>query len=153
MLEDIYNFLRLDDRIVTGGMPTTTQLADASRAGVQMVINLAMPDSERALPGEAAVVRSLRMKYLNIPVRWDQPTRRDLDAFMDAMDANQDLKLLVHCQANYRATAFVALYRVLRLGWRSEDALQSVKRIWDPADFPTWDRFVTDNLPRAGDEQ
>ncbi len=147
MIEDIYHFLRLNDRLFTSGMPTAEQLGDASMQGVQVVINLAMPDSERALRDEESVVESLGMQYISIPVKWDQPTRRDLDAFMNAMDAHKADKLLVHCQANYRVTGFMTLYRVLRLGWEPAEAFKDLRRIWNPEEYPVWKKFLEDNLP------
>ncbi len=146
-LQDIYHFLALEDRLLTGGMPTADQLGEVANAGVQTVINLAIPDAPRALPNEASIVRSLGMQYIGIPVSWDQPTRRDLDTFMDAMDLHRTEKLFVHCQANYRVTGFLLLYRVLRLGWDREQALRDLRPVWNPADYPVWDKFIEDNLP------
>ena len=148
-LQDIRHFLALDERLLTGGMPTAGQLAEVRQAGVQVVINLATPASEGALPDEASLVASLGMQYIGIPVPWDQPTRRDLDLFMDAMDAHSRDKLFVHCQANYRATAFVSLYRLLRLGWERGRAFEDLQRIWDPQEYPVWQRFIEENLPDA----
>ncbi len=147
MVEDIYHFLRLSDRLLTSGMPTAAQLADASRQGVQVVINLAMPDSEKALPDEKSIVESLGMQYVGIPVEWDHPTRADLEQFMQAMDVHAADTLLVHCQANYRVTGFVTLYRVLRLGWGRDEAFKDLRRIWDPDQYPVWKQFLDDNLP------
>jgi protein tyrosine phosphatase (PTP) superfamily phosphohydrolase (DUF442 family) len=149
MLEDIYHYLPLTDKLLTGGMPTADQLANAAKSSVQVVINLAMPDSERALPNEAALVESLGMHYIGIPVQWDHPTRRNLDEFMAAMDANKNARVLVHCQANYRVTGFVALYRVLRLGWQPNAAFQDLRRIWNPDDYPVWKRFLNENLSES----
>ncbi len=149
-LEDMYHFRPLTERLLTGGMPTAGQLADAAEDGVQVVINLAIPDSDRALPGEQSIVESLGMQYVGIPVQWDAPTGRDLDQFMDAMDAHAEHKLLVHCQANFRVSGFVMLYRVLRLGWRPEDAFKDLLPIWDPEDYPVWKKFIDDNLPSGG---
>ncbi len=149
MLQDIYHFLRLNDRLFTGGMPTAAQLEDASKAGVQVVVNLAMPDSERALRDEASIVKSLGMQYVSIPVLWEHPTRRDLDNFMDVMDAHSSDALLVHCQANYRVSGFICLYRVLRLGWKPEEAFQDVRRIWNPAEYPVWQKFIEESLASA----
>jgi len=145
-LQDIYHFLPLSDSLFTGGMPTAGQLADAFASGVQVVINLAMPDSDRALPNESSIVESLGMTYVGIPVQWDHPTRQNLEDFMDAMDAHKADKLLVHCQANYRVTGFMALYRVLRLGWNPDEAFKDLRRIWNPDDYPVWKRFLDDNL-------
>ena len=149
MLEEIYHFAKLDERLYTGGMPTAQQLEDASKAGVRVVINLAMPDSERALRDEQSIVQSLGMQYIGIPVVWERPTRRDLDEFMDAMDAHSNDTLLVHCQANYRVSGFVALYRILRLGWDQEEAFKPLRRIWNPADYPVWENFIEQNLSAA----
>jgi protein tyrosine phosphatase (PTP) superfamily phosphohydrolase (DUF442 family) len=146
MIEEIYHFLRLNDRLFTSGMPTADQLADASKQGVQLVVNLAMPDSERALRDEKSIVESLGMKYIPIPVQWDNPTRADLEEFMQVMDAHQADKVLVHCQANYRVTGFMALYRVLRLGWEPEEAFKDLRRIWDPEQYPVWKKFLDENL-------
>ena len=147
MLQDIYHFLELDDKLLTGGMPTAEQLGEAARAGVQTVINLAIPDSERALSNEASIVRSLGMEYIGIPVPWDHPTRRDLDEFMEAMDRHGHERLFVHCQANYRVTGFITLYRVLRLGWDRDEAFKDLRRIWNPDDYPVWKKFIEENLP------
>jgi protein tyrosine phosphatase (PTP) superfamily phosphohydrolase (DUF442 family) len=127
-------------------MPTAAQLTDVSDAGVELVINLAMPTSENALPKEAALVGSLGMKYVAIPVEWDHPTRADLDKFMDSMDAHAASKKLVHCQANYRASAFIALHRVLRLGWDPEDARRDLRRIWNPEEYPVWKAFIDQGM-------
>ncbi len=146
MIEEIYHFLALNENLLTGGMPTAEQLADAAGAGVQVVINLAMPDSERALKDESSVVEGLGMQYIGIPVAWDHPRRQDLDDFMAAMDAHQGNRVFVHCQANFRVTGFVALHRVLRLGWQPDEAFQDVYRIWNPDEYPVWKKFISDNL-------
>jgi protein tyrosine phosphatase (PTP) superfamily phosphohydrolase (DUF442 family) len=146
MLQDIYHFLPLGEKLFTSGMPTADQLADAAISGVQVVINLATPDSERALKDEAAIVKSLGMRYIGIPVVWDAPTRRNLDDFMDAMDSHKDSTLLVHCQANYRVTGFMTLYRVLRLGWKADEAFKDLRRIWNPDEYPVWKKFIDENL-------
>ncbi len=146
-LQDIYHFLLLDDRLLTGGMPTADQLGDVARAGVQTVINLAIPDSPRALPEEASIVGSLGMQYIGIPVQWEAPMHHDLEMFMDAMDAHRAEKLFVHCQANYRVTGFMLLYRVLRLGWERDAAWKELRQIWNPADYPVWQKFIQENLP------
>jgi protein tyrosine phosphatase (PTP) superfamily phosphohydrolase (DUF442 family) len=149
MLEEIYNFLALSDDLFTGGMPKAGQLTDAAQKGVEVVINLAPHDVHDALPDEAELVNSLGMQYVNIPVNWNTPTEDGLERFMDAMDANNGRKILVHCQANFRATAFVSMYRILRQGWKAEHALQVMHRIWDEDAYPVWKMFLEDTLKRS----
>ena len=62
------------------------------------------------------------------------------------MDEHKEDKLLVHCQANYLASSFIMLYRVLRLGWKKEDAVPIMEKMWNPEDFPVWQRFIEENL-------
>lgn len=149
MLEDIYNFLALPENIFTGGMPTREQIADAAQRGVELVINLAPHEVSNALPGEPELVTSLGMQYINIPVIWTTPTRDGLDRFMDVMDQNKDKKILVHCQANFRATAFMALYRILRQAWNADEAMEGMQKIWDTEDYPIWKMFIEENLKRS----
>lgn len=142
MFEQTYNFLQLSENLFTAGMPTAEQLSDASKHGVQVVINLAPHDSENALENEAELVTALGMKYINIPVLWSAPTKENLDKFMDKMDENRGKVVFVHCEANYRASAFVAIYRMSRLGWKEENAFASVRKIWGDDDYPVWKVFI-----------
>jgi len=62
---------------------------------------------------------------------------------MDAMDEHKDKTILVHCEANFRASAFVAMYRILRLGWKDNDAFEIMHKIWDAEDAcPVWKMFI-----------
>ncbi len=146
MVEEIYNFLALSDELICSGMPRPDQLADVAAAGVKLVVNLATFDPSQDSHDEAAVVRELGMEYAGIPVQWDAPTSDDLQAFLDVMDGHAGQKILVHCRANYRATAFIALYRVLHQGWKPPDALRDLRRIWDPKQYPVWDKFIAEHL-------
>ncbi len=147
MLEDIRNFLRLSDHLLSSGMPSAEQLAEVAEAGVQVVINLALPTSEDALKGEDKIVEALGMEYVNVPVEWDNPTLENLTDFTHAMEAHRGKSILVHCQANYRATGFITLYRVNSLGWKKENAFKDLRRIWNPAEYPVWEKFIEENLP------
>jgi protein tyrosine phosphatase (PTP) superfamily phosphohydrolase (DUF442 family) len=146
VLKDILNFLPLSETLLSGGMPTLEQIADVANAGVQLVVNLAPYDAASDLQDEAALVESGGMQYLNIPVEWDSPRPQDLQAFMDAMDWNAEKKILVHCRANYRATGFITLYRVLRLGWEPAEAFEDLRRIWRPEEYPVWEAFIKNML-------
>jgi len=148
MIEDIRNFLPLTQNLLSSGMPTAEQMYSIAEAGVKLVINLAPFDPEQDLKNEGALVESLGMKYINIPVEWESPTRQNLEAFMKAMDENKNDKTLVHCRANFRATGFIALYRVQRLGWEREEAFKVLYQIWNPDEYPIWKKFIEENLSK-----
>lgn len=145
-MKDIYNYQFLDEKLSSSGMPTAEQIREIAGAGVQVVINLALTTSKDALPNENSVVESLGMKYIHIAVEWNKPTKQNLDDFFNAMNEHKDEKVFVHCQANYRASAFIMLYRVLRLGWKREEAIPVMEKMWNPEDFPIWQKFIDDNL-------
>jgi len=145
-IEEIYNYMPLSEALSSSGMPTAEQMKSVAEVGTQVVINLAPQDVPNAFPNEDELVESLGMEYLNFPVIWRAPERAALTSFMDAMDARKDKKIHVHCEANYRASAFIMLYRVLRLGWKKEDAIPVMERMWNPEDFPIWQKFIEDNL-------
>jgi uncharacterized protein (TIGR01244 family) len=141
----IYNYRPVDDLLATSGQPTESQLAAVARAGFAVVINLALHDDPRySLPDEAATVRSLGMEYVHIPVQFSTPTEADADAFFAAMEQNQGTKVFVHCAANMRVSAFVGLYRVLKKGWRKEDAFALMESVWKPNEV--WSEFIAGML-------
>lgn len=130
-------------------MPLPEQMKSIADAGVQLVINLAPHDAPNAVPNEEKVVASLGMEYINIPVNWGTPTKDGLNLFMDRMDVNSEKKIHVHCEANFRATAFIAIYRILRLGWREEDAFEIMHKVWDEDAYPVWKMFIEDAIKRS----
>jgi len=148
-MKDIYNYLFYHEKLSSSGMPKAEQMKSVAEAGVQMVINLAPHDVPDAIPNEAELVSSLGMQYLNIPVNWGTPTKDGLNIFMDAMDANKDKKIHVHCEANFRASGFILMHRVLRLGWKAEDAFAVMHTIWDEDAYPVWKMFVEDAMKRS----
>ena len=146
MMEDIYNYLKLGDSLFSSGMPTPEQIPSIAENGVQVVINLATSKSEGWMENEKELFEAQYIAYYSIPVDWDNPTTDDLDKFMDIMEGHIHQKVLVHCQANYRASGFIALYRYTRLGWSEENAFKDLRKIWNPAEFPIWEKFIKESL-------
>jgi protein tyrosine phosphatase (PTP) superfamily phosphohydrolase (DUF442 family) len=142
MFKEIRNFYSYSENLMSSGMPNAEQFRDAANHGVQVVINLAPHDVPDALPDEAGLAASLGFEYINIPVDWNTPAKDGLDKFMDAMAANNGKKMFVHCQANFRASAFIAMYRILRLNWKEADALEPMHSIWDEDAYPVWKMFI-----------
>lgn len=148
-MKEIYNFLFYHDKLTSSGMPKLEQIRSIAEASVELVINLAPHDVHDAVPDEEKVVTSLGMEYVNIPVNWGTPTRDGLNLFMDKMEANSKKKVHVHCEANFRASAFIAIYRILRLGWKEENAFVIMHTIWDEDAYPVWKMFIEDAIKRS----
>ncbi|HEY9829975.1 MAG TPA: protein tyrosine phosphatase family protein [Stenomitos sp.] len=137
---EIYNYLKLSDSVATGGQPTEAQFSLIREADYQMVVNLARPDSPRAVPDEQAIVESLGMQYASIPVDWENPTLEDVARFFSIMEAIAEQPVFVHCAANMRVSAFMYLYRLIHEGMSEEQAKSDLEKIWTPYD--TWQAFI-----------
>jgi uncharacterized protein (TIGR01244 family) len=138
----IYNYRKVDEHYATGGQPTEEQLQAAAAEGFATVINLATIDARYSLRDEGASVATLGMKYRHIPVPWDQPSDADFAAFEQAMQSAGNGKTLVHCAANFRATAFYSLYAMKHHGWSRARAEEFRASIWRGSDFPVWEDFI-----------
>jgi protein tyrosine phosphatase (PTP) superfamily phosphohydrolase (DUF442 family) len=139
-IEDILNYRYISNKLATSGQPTAAELKLISQAGYKTILNLAPPNASNALPEEQAIATSLGMNYINIPVVWDNPTMADFNQFCDVMDNHKDKPIFVHCAMNMRVSAFMYLYRYLKLGVPVSEAYSAMKTIWEPN--ATWQQFI-----------
>lgn len=146
MLTDIDNFLPISDQLATAGQPTAAQFAEIAEAGFAVVINLALPTSDHALPDEREVVEAHGMTYYPIPVVWEAPTRADFEQFQTVLAAPAPAPVLVHCAKNMRVSAFVYLHRCLG-GEAPAAAAADLAKIWQPN--ATWQQFIDATLTRS----
>jgi uncharacterized protein (TIGR01244 family) len=143
----IYNYRLVDGRLSTAGQPTEQQLAAAASDGFQIVINLALHDnSHYSLKDEAGWVRTLGMEYFHIPVQFETPSEVDMEAFFAIMEAHKEHKVLIHCAANKRVTAFLGLYRVIKQNWSIEQAFALMRSVWEPDAI--WSVFISSMLEK-----
>ena len=151
-LDEVYNFVRIGDRLSTSGQITMDEVTAVRDAGFDVVVNLAPAREDRNFE-EGFRVTEAGMTYLQIPVDWRDPAFRDLELFFDVMDANRDRQVFVHCFANMRVSVFVYLYRTLREGVSEDEAWADVLKVWDPAEDPDtaqWPRFIAAAKARYG---
>jgi len=135
-LSDIRNYRAYSPSFASAGQPTREQLAQVGEAGFERVVYIAFSNSGSAISDEDAVVKDLGMDYVHIPVIWDAPTKSDFYAFAGVMQREPNRKTLLHCQANYRASAFAFLYRVLYLDVPIAEAKADMNSVWTPNE--TW---------------
>ena len=137
-VQDILNFHEMTDDIAIGGQPTVSQLAQVADAGYSVVVNLAMHDSDNAIPEEGSVTASLGMSYIHIPVPSDAPTSRHVQKFFNVMDAFDGEKVFVHCVVSGRVSAFMNRYLMLRKGASAEQATSPLLQRWLPNMEEPW---------------
>ena len=146
-LQVVTGFLPLGEKVGTAGQPTPEQFTLIRQEGYTSVINLALETSPGAIPDEAELVTGLGMDYVHIPVEFGAPQPGDLGLFFAAMESLRDQKVFVHCIANKRVSAFMFLYRVLKLGHSIADSEMALHRIWLPD--AVWQEFIDRTLRGA----
>jgi protein tyrosine phosphatase (PTP) superfamily phosphohydrolase (DUF442 family) len=131
-LSEIHNYLRITDQVGTAGQPTAEEFALIAREGFEVVINLALPISDNAIPNEGGIVTGLGMSYVHIPVDFEAPQLADYRMFSGMMSSCGERRVFVHCTANKRVAAFVYLHRVEAGGVPEETARRDLEKIWRP---------------------
>ena len=122
------NYHRIDARLATGGHFVGDGIADVRAEGVEVVIDL----RDKPPEGHGEKLEALGIEYINIPVVWRSPERADFEAFRKAMAEHADAKVIVQCQANYRASAFTFLYRVVDGDVAEDEARKDMNVVWEP---------------------
>lgn len=143
-LSEITNYREYSPDFSSSGQPDAGQLKLVSEAGFKRVIYIAFSDNKTAIGTEDRVVKTLGMDYVHIPVDFDQPTLEDFEDFASLMNREPQIRTLLHCQVNFRASAFSFLYRVIYLDVPMAAAKADLDTVWQPNE--TWYRFIIDVL-------
>jgi protein tyrosine phosphatase (PTP) superfamily phosphohydrolase (DUF442 family) len=152
-IETSYNFRRISERVTTSGVVRPDVLKALAAQGYEVVVNLLPDTSEYAIPNERDAVESQRLEYFYIPVDFKQPTWSDFLKFSETLDGVHEKKILVHCAANYRVSAFYSFYAVRRGYWSADRAMEFIRSIWQPAEHPGWSEFITGILTEVSAQQ
>ena len=131
-LQQIFNFVPLTARVGTAGQPLAGQFKAIAAAGYEAVLNLAMPDHAESIDDEAAIVTSLGMIYLHIPVPFDAPRMAHLRQFIRLMQALGNQRVFVHCIMNYRVSVFMYQYLRVCEGYDDASARSPIFETWQP---------------------
>ena len=139
---DVLNFRRLSDNLLTSGQPTRDQFSFVRDLDCSLVVNLAMPDSEGFLPDEREVVESLGMKYVALPIFWDSPQLDDARQLFDVLQSHSQDRVLVHCAKNMRVSALMFVYQTQFLKIDEATALCDLHAIWTPN--AVWQSYIAE---------
>ena len=111
-----------DGRVFVAGQPDEAALDRFRKLGVTAVVNLRTPDEmndrERVPFDEAAVVGSLGMEYVHIPLGGDAHpyTPEAVDRFAEVLERHDGLVLL-HCTVAWRASYMWTAYLIREQGF------------------------------------
>lgn len=141
-LTKICNFVQLTQNVGTAGQPTTEQFSDIAEADYKAVVNLAMHDSDNAVPNEGSVVASLGMVYVHMPIDFAAPTAAHAKNFFGMMKVLASDRVFVHCALNLRVSAFMYLYLKHVEGFADDAASSPMIEKWRPRMDQTWQEFM-----------
>jgi uncharacterized protein (TIGR01244 family) len=126
-------FVKVGDDVWIGGQPTERALRELKAQGVTTVVNLRSPQEMQndVNYDEAALIKSLGMKYVYLPMRGtaDLPYAPSaVKEFAKAMKET-DGKLLLHCTVAWRASHLWAAYLIEERKVPVETALTQTRAI------------------------
>ena len=142
------NLVRWRDGLASSAQPNAAWLATAGEQKYEVLVNLAPPQSMGSLANEGGIVASKGVKYVNIPVDFGNPTPEDFRFFSEVMKASAGHNVFVHCQANFRGSSFVFLYRVIHEGAPVQETWAKLQSAWVPD--RVWKRFIEETLKSYG---
>jgi RimJ/RimL family protein N-acetyltransferase/protein tyrosine phosphatase (PTP) superfamily phosphohydrolase (DUF442 family) len=144
MINDIYNFKAISSMLATSGQPSESELLEISKEGYEIVINLGLDGAEYSVKNEKIFLESHGIKYVHIPITFDNPEINKFETFHQYLKSNFEKKIFIHCAANKRVSVFIALFRIIEQGWNYEDAYNEILAIWEPNE--TWLDFLKNAL-------
>ena len=86
-----------------------------------------------------------------MPVDFSAPTEPDSRAFARILSGLDAKKVMLHCAANYRVSAFYSIYACFNQGWSVTQAREFMGTVWNLDDYPIWEQFVTTMLASKAD--
>jgi uncharacterized protein (TIGR01244 family) len=126
-------YARVGDNMFIGGQPTERALRELRASGVTVVVNLRMPqEMERSVRfDEEALVKSLGMTYVHIPMRGTTEAPYSPAAVTTFAEAMQKAtgKVLLHCTVAWRASHLWAAYLIREKGVPENEALEHARTI------------------------
>jgi protein tyrosine phosphatase (PTP) superfamily phosphohydrolase (DUF442 family) len=132
---DAENTFRVFECLWTSGQLSERDILSLPSIGIEVVVNLALPTSPNALPGEAELITRQGLAYIQIPVEWEHPKPEQFAQFVGVLKAFPGRKFWVYCAKNMRASAFVYLYRKLVLAEDEEPSSFPMREVWRPNDI------------------
>ena len=126
----------INQRLTTGGHFVDDGLAALKQQGLQVVIDL----RDKPPAGQKEKLAEMGIEWINIPVVWTNPQSRDFERFSAAMTEHKSEKVLVQCQANYRASAMTYLYRVKVEQVPKSTAAKDLNAVWEPNE--QWRKYM-----------
>jgi protein tyrosine phosphatase (PTP) superfamily phosphohydrolase (DUF442 family) len=123
----IPRFQKVSNTLYRGAQPSDQSYPELAKLGVTTVLDLRRPE-EHSTSGEAKLVESAGMRYVNVPMTgWETPTATQIAQVSAVMDTGG--VVFVHCkQGRDRTGTVTALYRIEHEGWANDRAYAEARK-------------------------
>jgi len=116
------NLHRVDAKLYRSAQPTAEGMTNLVALGIKTVVNL------RDNHSDSDEIGALPLAAHRIEIFTGNPKVEQVKAFLAIMDDTNAVPVLVHCQHGAdRTGTMCALYRILRQGWETEEAIREMK--------------------------
>jgi protein tyrosine phosphatase (PTP) superfamily phosphohydrolase (DUF442 family) len=113
--------------LITAGQPSAEQFRAAQAAGISLIIDIRDPMEPRPFD-EAALIKSLGMRYVNLPVVEGALDDQLMDQLLAAMRSGEGQPTMLHCASANRTGAPLIAYLMLDNQMTEQDAVAAAMR-------------------------
>ena len=115
--------------VVTGGQPTAEQLRALAGSGNAIVLDIRDSMEPRPIPDEPALVNSLGMEYVNVPVSTGTLSDETMENILRVLRGAGDRAVFFHCGSGNRVGGAMIAHLMLDIGLGEDDAVQQAMRM------------------------
>lgn len=125
---ELPNFHQVNVRLYRGAQPKADGIQKLVALGIKTVINLRAADARASAEGRDA--RAAGLLYFNIPMEGlSRPKHEQIERALAIINDASNQPVFVHCKRGAdRTGTLIAIYRIMKDGWSSDDALREAKR-------------------------
>lgn len=143
------NFHEVHSYLYRSGAPDEVGLKEAKKQGIGTIIDLRNPGEIKQKGDEELWAKRLGIKYINMPMGPQAPSKETVDTFLNAVKQSQkhpqDGAVLVHCShGSDRTGCLVGIWRVSQDGWSYKDAYDEMRHYWFTPKFTQLSGAVKD---------
>lgn len=134
--QDLPNFHKVTDYLYRGGEPTAAGMHQLQKMGIKTLIDLRA--KTEAAHDEEALAKKLGMKYINMTMTSEAPTKKQVETLLATIDSAKEKNepVLVHCaHGSDRTGCMIGIWRVSRDNWSYDDTYKEMRKYWFGAKY------------------
>ncbi|MDZ4837816.1 MAG: dual specificity protein phosphatase family protein [Candidatus Melainabacteria bacterium] len=130
-VQPLPNFHKVTDYLYRGGEPNPAGMHELKKMGVKTVIDLRA--QTEAAHDEAALAKKLGIKYINMTMTSEAPTKKQVETLLATIDSAKEKNepVLVHCaHGSDRTGCMIGIWRVARDNWAFDDTYKEMRKYY-----------------------